>query len=60
MFNKQYISAPPLTGELEQAARQSIGKEKPATACSNCHVQMAHKEHPTYEKPEKKDVAESK
>ncbi len=60
MFNKQYIHAPPLTGELEQAARQSISKEKPATACSSCHIQMAHKAHPKYETPEKKDAAESK
>ena len=52
IFNKRYISAPPMGPELEQAARQSISKEKPVAACAQCHIQLAHKEHPKFEKPE--------
>jgi hypothetical protein len=51
-FNKRYISAPPLSPDLEKVARDSITGGKPPAACSNCHIQLAHKEHPKYEKPE--------
>lgn len=45
-FNKQFISQPQLGPKLEQAARHSILKGKPASACVQCHVDQSHKEHP--------------
>ena len=52
IFNKRYINAPPMGPELEQAARQSITQEKPASTCAKCHVQLGHKEHPKFDQPE--------
>jgi hypothetical protein len=49
-FNKRYISGPPLGPKLEQAARLSIRKGKPATACVGCHVGEGHKPHPEFDK----------
>jgi hypothetical protein len=48
-FNKQFISAPRLGPNLEQAARNSIRKGKSATSCIDCHVSHGHKEHPKFE-----------
>jgi hypothetical protein len=52
LFNKQYIVGPRLSPELEQAARQSIRKEKPLAACAQCHVRERHGEHLRFEKPD--------
>jgi hypothetical protein len=51
-FNVRFIHAPPLGPNLEQAARDSIRKEKPASSCVQCHVGQSHKEHPQFEKDE--------
>lgn len=48
-FNVRFIHGPPLGPRLEQAARQTIRKGKPATACVQCHVGQSHKEHPQFE-----------
>jgi hypothetical protein len=48
-FNVQFIHGPPLGPRLEQAARDSIRKEKPVTACVQCHLGESHKEHPQFE-----------
>jgi hypothetical protein len=49
-FNVRFIHSAPLEGRLEQAARQTIRKGKPATSCVQCHVGQSHKEHPQFEK----------
>jgi hypothetical protein len=48
-FNVRFIHGPRLGPQLEEAARQSISKGKPATACVQCHVGQSHKEHPQFE-----------
>ena len=48
-FNVQFIHSPPLEPRLEEAARQTIRKGKPATACVQCHVGQSHKEHPQFQ-----------
>jgi hypothetical protein len=48
-FNLQFISYPPLGPKLEQAARYSIAKGKPATACAQCHVSQRHLPHPPFD-----------
>jgi hypothetical protein len=49
-FNRRYISGPPLGPTLEQAARLSLRKGKPTTACVGCHVGEDHKPHPEFDK----------
>ncbi len=49
-FTKQFIDAPPLGPKLEQEARDSIRKGKPATTCIQCHVRQTHKQHPQYDR----------
>jgi hypothetical protein len=49
-FTTRLISAPRFSPSLEQAARHSIRKGKPATSCVGCHVEESHKQHPEYEK----------
>ena len=49
-FNVRYIHGPPLGAKLEQAARQSIRKGKPAAACIQCHVVERHQEHPQFDR----------
>jgi hypothetical protein len=49
-FNRQFISGPPLGPKLEQAARDSIRKGKPQSACVQCHVGHSHKEHPPFDR----------
>ena len=49
-FNVRFIHSPPLGPRLEQAARDSIRKGRPATACVQCHVGQSHKEHPQFDK----------
>jgi hypothetical protein len=51
LFNKQFISGPPLGPKLEQAARNAIRDGKPASTCVQCHIRSGHKEHVAYEKP---------
>jgi hypothetical protein len=48
-FNVRYIHGPPLGPRLEEAARQTIRKRRPATACVQCHVGQSHKEHPQFD-----------
>jgi hypothetical protein len=48
-FNKQFVSGPALGPKLEQEARNSITKGKPATTCVQCHVRQTHKPHPQYD-----------
>jgi hypothetical protein len=48
-FNVRYIHSPPLGPRLEEAARQTIRKGRPATACVECHVGQSHKEHPQFD-----------
>lgn len=48
-FNVRYIHGPRLGPRLEEAARQTIRKGKPPTACVQCHVGQSHKEHPQFE-----------
>jgi hypothetical protein len=48
-YSVQFIGAPPLGPSLEQAARQSIRKGKPATSCVQCHVRQRHKQHPLFD-----------
>jgi hypothetical protein len=50
-FNKRYVVGPRLGPKLEQAARDSIRKEKPSATCIECHINHRHKEHPPFEKP---------
>jgi hypothetical protein len=49
-FNVRLISGPPLSPQLEQAARLSIRKGKPTATCIQCHVGESHKQHPEFEK----------
>ncbi len=47
-FNVRFISCPPLGPKLEQAARHSIRKGTPPTACVQCHVRESHRQHPPF------------
>lgn len=49
-FNVQFIHGPRLGPKLEQAARQTIRKNRPATTCIQCHLEQNHKQHPPFEK----------
>lgn len=49
-FNVQFIHGPRLGPRLEQAARQTIRKNKPAVTCIQCHLEQNHKQHPPFEK----------
>ncbi len=49
-FVRQYISGPRLSPALEQIARNMLRTGKPAATCSACHLTVAHKPHPDYEK----------
>jgi hypothetical protein len=51
LFNKQFISGPPLGPKLEQAARNAIRNGKPASTCAQCHIRSGHKEHVAYDRP---------
>ncbi len=51
LFNKQFISSPPLGRKLEQVARNTIRNGKPASTCVQCHIRNGHKEHVAFEKP---------
>jgi hypothetical protein len=49
-FNVRFIHAPTLGPKLEQAARDSIRRGRPASTCVQCHVGQSHKEHPQIER----------
>lgn len=51
LYNKQFIGGPVLTPELREATRELMRKENHGSACLECHVRDAHKEHPKYEQP---------
>ncbi len=48
-FTKQFISSPPLGPKLEQSARNSIDKGKPAATCIQCHIRNGHKDHVAFD-----------
>jgi hypothetical protein len=48
-FNVRFIHRAPLGPQLEQAARDSIRKRKPDALCTQCHLGVSHKEHPSFE-----------
>lgn len=49
VFNRRLIGSW-LGLELEQAARETIRKDKPVAACVQCHLRHGHKEHPEFDR----------
>jgi len=50
LFNRQFISRPPLTAALEQKSRNLLRQEKPRAACVQCHIDQGHKQHLVFQR----------
>ncbi len=51
LFNKQQIGRTSARRDVEQIVRDLMRKNKPASACIQCHTRLGHHDHPAYDSP---------